>query len=70
MAKVIDTVVSILVEVRFPMSLMHDDAGDRSEDATRMDYAARLEQHPHSVWSLLEDRMVDYGQVLRVDVQE
>lgn len=68
MAHIIGSTVSVLIEVIFPMEQMVP--GDHTEGYTRQTYAARLERFPEEAMRLIEDRIFDYGHVLRVDVRD
>jgi hypothetical protein len=68
MPHVIETTVSVLMEVEFPMSMIVED--NMSPALTRMNYSARLDADHALVRGLLDDRILpEYAQVLRVDVR-
>lgn len=65
--RVIHATVAILVEVTFPMDLTLSDDG--SETDVMDEFAEHLEAHPRQARDMLENRMIDYGEILRVDVR-
>jgi hypothetical protein len=66
--RVIETTVSVLMEVTFPMSMVVPE--DKSPAAVCMDYAYRLEHDHAEAKRLIEDRVFDYSSILRVDVRD